>query len=117
MWLNDRFFSTLVDSPSKPIYNSPYMTGLRKGGDSSKSSKVLGLTPKGWILAIISILITLLLEPVGGELMYALAQKVRPNDGAFFLFLLVLGFIMSAGSISAILYALIDLIEGRKHTH
>jgi hypothetical protein len=93
------------------------MTGYRNGGGGSNPSKVLGLTLKGWILVIVSIIISLLLEPVGGDLMYALAQKVRPDNEAFLVFLVAFGFILSAFSVWGILQGLIALILRRRRNH
>ena len=80
---------------------------LRKYGEGSST----GMTPTRWLILIISLIIGGIPDVVFFDVIEALAQK-RPNDTAFLGFLLVLVFVVAAGSVFGILDAV--FVKGRR---
>jgi SpoVK/Ycf46/Vps4 family AAA+-type ATPase len=69
------------------------------------------MTPTRWLILIISLVIGGIPDVVFFDAIEALAQK-RPNDAAFLGFLLVLVFVVAAGSVFAILDAV--FVKGKR---
>jgi len=87
--------------------------GYRKHKEDSRPVKVLGLTLIRWLLLVISFFMSVAIGQVESEVVAALAEKLKPNDGILLRFMLVIAFLGTVAIIFAILDALIAKIRGK----